>query len=333
MPRDGTIMAEAYRQLQSDKAKRQARLELRTEEVYRRVPSVADIDRELRSTAARIILAAFEEERDPDEALKRLEESNLALQRRRSEQLEAAGYARDYLDDVPACGLCGDTGYLPGGKPCRCLTAYYAREQNRRLSKLMDLENQSFDRFSLTWYSDKVWPEYGCSPRDNMRMVRGLCERYVQTFSQDSANLLFTGAPGLGKTFLSACIAREVSGRGFSVVYDTAAHVFQQFEMRKFGRENPYEEDPDRDVNRYLNCDLLLMDDLGTEMNLPFSQSVVYQIVNERLVNRRKTVLSTNLSVDDIGRRYGEAVLSRIRGEYQIAWFFGEDIRKLKRDQ
>lgn len=326
-------MAEAYRLLQADKARRRAQLEKRTEEVYRRVPTVAAIDRELQSAAARIVLAVFEREEDTDEALKALEESNLLLQRRRADLLLAAGYPRDYLDDAPACASCGDTGYLPDGKPCRCLTAYYAQEQNRRLSKLMDLENQSFDRFSLEWYSEKVQPEYGISPRENMRMIRGLCESYARNFPRGSANLVFTGAPGLGKTFLSACIAREVVGRGFSVVYDTAAHVFQQFEMRKFGREDPYEEDPDRDVNRYLNCDLLLMDDVGTEMNLPFSQSVMYQIVNDRLVNGRKTVLSTNLRVEDLGRRYGEAVLSRIRGEYQIIRFFGEDIRMLKRDR
>lgn len=333
MPRDGNIMTEAYRQFQADKARRQTRLERRTEEIYQRFPAIEAIDRELQGTAAKIVLAVFESEGEPEDALRKLEESNLLLQQKKAELLRQAGYRSDALDGAPACAECGDTGYLPGGQPCRCLMAYYTRVQNRRLSKLMDLENQSFERFSLDWYSEQEAPKYGCSPRENMRIIRAMCERYAQSFSQNSTNMLFTGAPGLGKTFLSACIARVVSERGFSVVYDTASHVFQQFEMRKFGREDPYEEDPDRDVNRYLNCDLLIMDDLGTEMNLPFSQSVVYQIVNDRLVNRRKTVLSTNLSVEEVGRRYGEAVLSRIRGEYQIIWFFGEDIRQLKRDR
>lgn len=333
MARDGKIMAAACRHFQADKARRQARVEQCTAEAYRRVPALEGIDRELRSTAAKIVLAAFENEDDPEKALEELRRSNLELQLRRADLLKEAGLPGDWLDDAPACGQCGDTGYLPDGGPCQCLLNYYTREQNRRLSKLMDLDNQSFSQFSLEWYGTEVWPDYGCSPRENMRLVRGMCETYARTFPQGSANLLFTGAPGLGKTFLSACIAREVSERGFSVVYDTASHIFQQFEMRKFGREDPYEEDPDRDVNRYLKCDLLLMDDLGTEMNLPFSQSVVYQIVNDRLVNGRKTVLSTNLPVEELGRRYGEAVLSRIRGEYQIVWFFGEDIRRLKRDR
>ncbi len=332
MPRDGSVMSEAFRRFQADRTRRQARLEQRRAEIYRRAPAVEAIDRELRSTAARIVLAAFESEGSPEEALRALEESNLALQQKRETLLRQAGFDSGALDDAPACPLCGDAGYLPDGAPCRCLMAYYTSEQNRRLSRLMDLENQSFERFSLEWYSRQVSPVYGCSPRDNMRMVREVCEKYATAFSHGSSNLFFTGAPGLGKTFLSACIARVVSERGFSVVYDTAAHILQQFELRKFGREDPYEEDPDRDVNRYLNCDLLIMDDLGTEMELPFAKAVVYQIINDRLVNNRKTVLSTNLSAEETGRRYGEAVLSRIRGEYQIIRFFGEDIRRLKRN-
>lgn len=333
MSRDMKIMAEAQRRFQADRERRREELERRTEEVYRRTPAVERIDRELRGTAARIVLAAFESEGDPERALQELERNNLDLQRERAERLVGAGFPYDYLDDGPACGKCRDSGWLPGGKPCECLMAYYTREQNRRLSKLLDLGNQSFESFSLEWYDRQKWPEYGRSPRENMEIVGEICGSYARNFSRHSGNLLFTGAPGLGKTFLSACIAREVSDRGFSVVYDTAGHVFQQFESGKFGRENPFEEDPDREVNRYLNCDLLIMDDVGTEMLTSFVQSAFYRIVNDRLVNGRSTVLSTNLPAEEIGRRYGEAVLSRIRGEYQTLRFFGEDIRILKRDR
>lgn len=333
MPRDGKIMAAAQRRFQADKARRREELERRRREAFRRAPGVEEIDRELRGTAARIVLAAFDGGGDPEEALRELEKRNLALQREQAERLTAAGLPYDYLDDGPACRQCGDSGWLEDGRPCRCLMRYYTGEQNRRLSKLLDLGNQSFETFSLEWYSDRVWEEYGWSPLENMRAVREICGEYARGFSRRSGNLLFTGAPGLGKTFLSACIAREVSERGFSVVYDTAGHVFQQFESGKFGRENPFEEDPDREVNRYLHCDLLIMDDVGTEMLTSFVQSAFYRIVNDRLVNGRKTVLSTNLPAEEIGRRYGEAALSRIRGEYQILRFFGEDIRLLKRDR
>ena len=333
MPRDAKIMSEALHRFQADKERRNARLERRTEEIYRRVPAVERIDRELRGTAARIVAAAFSEGGDPEKALEQLAAGNLALQRERAELLVGAGYPYDALDGEPECALCRDSGFLPEGEPCRCLMAYYPQEQNRRLSKLLDLGNQSFETFSLDWYGREVWPEYGRSPLENMKMIREICGDYTRTFPRCRGNLLFTGAPGLGKTFLSACVAREVSARGFSVVYDTAGHVFQQFESGKFGRENPFEEDPDREVNRYLNCDLLIMDDVGTEMLTSFVQSAFYRIVNDRLVNRRKTVLSTNLPMTELERRYGMAAASRIRGEYQMLRFFGEDIRVLKRDR
>ncbi len=333
MAQDPKIMAAALRRFQQDKEERRARLERRTEEVYRRLPRVESIDRELRGTVADIMIAAFDSDRDPEPALKALSEHNLALQRERSELLVGGGYPFDYIDDKPQCPLCEDRGYLRDGAPCRCLMKYYTREQNRRLSKLLDLGGQSFDSFSFDWYSGEVWPQYRRSPLENMETIREICGNYAHTFGPRSGNLLFTGAPGLGKTFLSACIAREVSDHGFSVVYDTAAHIFQQFESGKFGRENPYEEDPDREINRYLNCDLLLMDDLGTEMLTTFVQSAFYRIINDRLLSRRKTVLSTNLSMEEIGRRYGAAVRSRLEGEYQVLFFFGEDIRLLRRDR
>lgn len=333
MSHDARIMSAALRKFQADRSNRRSELERRTAEVYRRLPRVEWIDRELRGTVAQIMVSAFDNDTDPMPAMRALEQRNLSLQRERAELLVGGGYPYDYIDEKVQCPLCGDSGYLRDGAPCRCLMAYYTREQNARLSKLLDLGSQSFDTFSFDWYDADVWPQYGRSPLENMELIREICGNYAHTFGPHSGNLLFTGAPGLGKTFLSACIAREVSDHGFSVVYDTATHVFQQFESGKFGRENPYEEDPDREVNRYLNCDLLIMDDLGTEMLTSFVQSAFYRIVNERLLSQRKTVLSTNLTVEEIGRRYGAAVQSRVQGEYQVLPFFGRDIRLLKRDR
>ena len=331
MALDAKIMTAALHQFRTDREERQKQLDQRIETVHRRLPRVEVIDRELRSAAAKIVLAAFETDGDPDGVLKELERSNLALQSERAELLVGAGLPYDYIDEKILCRLCQDTGYLPDGTVCRCLMAYYAKEQNRRLSRLLDLGSQSFDTFSLDWYSSQVWDQYGRSPLENMEMIREICGSYAHTFGPNSGSMLFTGAPGLGKTFLSACIAREVSDNGFSVVYDTAAHIFQRFESEKFGRESALEDSAEEDIRRYLHCDLLIMDDLGTEMRTEFVQSAFYRIINQRLLHKKKTVLSTNLDMDDIRRRYGEAVLSRVRGEYQILRFFGEDIRLLRR--
>ena len=158
------------------------------------------------------------------------------------------------------------------------------------------------------------------------------CKQYAESFAAPgSGNLLLTGPPGLGKTFLSAAIAREVSGDGWSVVYDTATHIFQRFEDRKFGREEG--EEAEGDVTRVLTCDLLILDDLGTEMTTAFVQSALYQIINSRLMERRPTILSTNQKVAELGGRYGAQTASRIEGEYQILTFFGQDIRVLRKER
>lgn len=142
----------------------------------------------------------------------------------------------DALEDTPACPLCGDTGFR-GGELCRCLKTYYVEEQRRELSRLLDLGGQSFDTFDTDWYDGQRAPGKSKSAREHMEWVYDTCVEYAHNFGKKPANLLLFGRPGLGKTHLSAAIAREVSGKGFSVVYDTAGHVFERFEAQKFGRD------------------------------------------------------------------------------------------------
>ena len=195
---------------------------------------------------------------------------------------------------------------------------------------MLDLGGQSFDSFDLDYYPDVREPGQPKSARQHMEdRVYETCVNYAHSFGKKMNNLLLFGAPGLGKTHLSAAIAREVSASGFSVVYDTAAHVFERFETLKFSRE----EGADTDVDRILNCDLLILDDLGTEMTTAFVQSALYQIVNTRLMERRSTIISTNLAPSQLGQRYSPQLASRIQGEYQLLPFVGEDIRRLRRER
>ena len=194
---------------------------------------------------------------------------------------------------------------------------------------MLDLGGQSFDSFDLGWYSSRRAPGQRKSAREHMEeTVYNSCAEYASQFGRRPANLLLFGAPGLGKTHLSAAIAREVSGRGYSVVYDTAAHVFDRFESQKFNRED---DAAAADVERVMQCDLLILDDLGTEMTTAFVQSALYQIVNTRLMDRRSTIISTNLTPDRIAQRYSPQLSSRLEGSYQLLPFVGEDIRQLKR--
>ena len=326
MAYDGSIMQRALARYDQDKQRRADELEQRRRMAFTRQPRLAEIERELRGTMGRIVTSALQKGTDPLPAIRVLRDENLELQRERAELLTAMGEPIDYLDDKPACPLCGDTGYRKG-QVCDCLKKYYAREQLHELSRLLPLGEATFDSFRFDYYDDAVWPDYGTSPRANMERNFDVCRDYAQQFSKGSGNLLLSGGTGLGKTFLSACIARVVSDGGYSVVYDTAGRIFSRFEEAKFRGD----AEGDADAKRCQRCDLLIVDDLGTEMTTSFVQSALYQLVNGRLMEGKATIISTNLALEELGTRYGGAVLSRLEGEYEILPFFGEDIRRLKR--
>lgn len=327
---DGKILRRAWQRYEDERREREARLRKRRQDVFRRQPRLEEIENTLRATISRIIADALRQGADPRKAIEALEEENLNLQAEKRALLQRMGLPPDCLEEAPACPLCGDTGYR-NGSMCRCLKRCYAWEQQQELSHMLDLGNQSFETFSLDWYSPDIDQDLGISPRQNMEWIFSACRRFAESFEPSRGNLLLTGDPGLGKTFLSAAIAREVSSEGWSVVYDSAGHIFDRFEARKFGREDG--EAVRGDVSRVINCDLLILDDLGTEMTTAYVQSVLYDIVNGRLLGRRATILSTNLKLDELSRRYSPQTASRIEGEYQVLPFFGEDIRKLKKER
>ena len=327
MPYDSNVMRRATQALEARKAARLEQQEVLRQKIYRQLPRVAEIDRALRQTIVHIIAASLKEGGDPSIAAVRAE--NQALQAEKARLLTGRGYPADCLDDRPFCPQCGDSGWV-GSRMCACLRALCTQEQIRELSSLLDLGEQSFDQFSLDWYSPLGSP----SPRENMEFIYDVCLSYAQKFRTfPFRNLLLYGPPGLGKTFLSACIARVVSEHGFSVVYDTAVNIFAQFETQKFSRDEDDTREARDGTRRYLGCDLLILDDLGSEMTTPFVQSALYQLLNTRLTGGKRTIISTNLTPDDIRRRYTPQLASRLEGEYHMLRFFGEDIRLQKKQR
>ena len=329
MAYDGKVMRLALQRFEEDRQRRQDQYQERRDRIFARQPRLREIDAQLRSTMSRIITSALRHGTDPRSAVAVLRDENLSLQAEKRELLRKMGLPEDALEETPACPLCGDTGYR-NGQVCRCLRTYYAREQQKELSRMLDLGSQSFDTFDLDWYDGQRAPGQRKSAREHMEeRVYNSCAEYAHHFGRRPENLLLFGAPGLGKTHLSAAIAREVSEKGFSVVYDTAGHIFEQFENQKFARE----EGASSDVERVLHCDLLILDDLGSEMTTAFVQSALYQIINTRLMERRSTIISTNLLPGELARRYTPQIASRIEGEYTLLPFAGEDIRKLKKER
>ncbi len=322
---DGKLMAKARERLGAIKENNEALQEERLLEVYSRVPEVRRVDANLRSLMGEVISASLKKGEAAKSALDAVGEKSLELCARKAEALVEAGYPSDYLDNVYSCPRCRDTGYTDSGSICSCLMKLYEEEKNAYLSSIPGHEGDSFSAFSLDYYTG--------SDREIMEMTLNFCRSYALNFGKDSPNLLFRGGTGLGKTFLSGCVAKAVSDKGFSVVYETAGDAFTAFEDRKFSRDAAQAEAAGERVRRILDCDLLILDDLGTEMRTAFTHSALYNIINSRLSAGKKTIVSTNLSAAEMEERYTPQVVSRIGGEYDTVPFRGRDIRAIKKEQ
>ncbi len=241
--------------------------------------------------------------------------------------LKENGYPADWLEVVFDCPICSDSGFLPSG-PCNCLISAYAKEQTKELSKMLPLKNETFDTFSLDLYSDAVDPKWGVSPRANMLEVYHACKEFANRFSPSTQNLLMCGSTGLAKTFLSSSIAGELSKTGMSVIYDKAVNILATYEKEKFSRDPDVAEEAASEIDRFYRCDLLILDDLGTEMQSPLINTALYTRINTRLMRGKKMIINTNLREDiDLPKRYTPQIVSRLRGEFLVLPFFGEDIR------
>jgi len=326
MSLDGKILARAKDALQEKRRMRDELASLHLKRVYSAAPRVQELDAEIRETMTELFAAALTP--GSESLIEDIHLRNIELQAKRKSELRRAGFPEGYLDDSYMCRKCRDTGY-EGSSICSCLLELYKAEQRNSLSSLFRLGGETFDNFDLSFYDDNPAADTGVSPRRSMDIIYETCVEYARKFGEKSMNLFFNGAPGLGKTFLSACIARVVADNGFSVVYDTASSVFSKFEDARFLRTDDVDE-ARSEVKRCLECDLLIIDDLGTEMTTSFTISALYDLINTRLMSGKKTIVSSNLSPAELHRRYSEQIMSRLEGEYQVLTFRGDDIRKLR---
>ena len=303
-----------------DERQRENREHLRI--AYEQQPRLREIDRQLRMTMAKAAMAAFSGG-DAQAQMQQAKEENLSLQRER-ERIIAAEFEPGFLDETPICPTCSGSGYV-GSTMCNCLAELCRQEQKKELT-FLSAGKESFDQFRLDYYSDRIDPRQGFSPRSSMEKTYADCRRYAMGFSVNAGNLLFSGNTGLGKTFLSACIARCVADQGYSVVYESAGHLFSTLEKARFEAN----EENRRAAAKYTECDLLIVDDLGTELPGQFVNAALYSLVNDRLLANLPTIISTNLSVEELTRRYNPQIVSRLRGSYRRMAFVGDDIRLLK---
>ena len=330
MPYDGQLLARARAQLEKNRADNEAEHNRRVRLVYGRIPEIARVDAEMRAQMRRLLQLTIQRPADLSEQIAALEKENLESQAHRAELLVENGLPMDYLDEIVSCPKCRDTGNTPAG-PCECLDRLYNAELTKELGVLLQTGDERFEHFDLTLYPAAFDPVRRCVPREMAQIALESCRKFAENFPRVSSNLLLQGAPGLGKTYLSACIARTVAKKGCSVCYDTASSALGAFERQKFARSPEEQEQASRQVERMLSCDLMILDDLGTEMVTPMSVSALYTLINTRLVNGKKTIISTNLSDEQLQKQYTPQICSRLEGEFLCLPFAGEDIRRLRR--
>ena len=288
-------------------------------EVYARIPEVKEIDALLSGTGREIMAIISAGKDRTEEKIAALKARNDKLLQSRGELLVAGGFPEDYTDVKYECEDCADSGYVDG-KMCKCMkkALVMAGYDSSGLGGL--IRTQSFDNFSFDYYKS------GGGNPEMMQMFFNSLKKFAESFGADTyRNYLFMGGTGLGKTHLSTSVAKTVIERGFDVFYVTAIGMLGDFENKRFGNG-----DAQISTDRYYTADLLIIDDLGTEVVNQFTISCIYDVINSRINNRKCTIINTNLNKKEIENKYSERITSRLFGEYYPIPFVGVDIRKQK---
>lgn len=317
------VVRRARQRLESAKADKESLYRVRVQTVYAQLPRVREIDIELRKSMVLATQAIFAGGENAQEAMEAVKTANLALQKERKHLIEQS-FGKDYLDESPICDRCGGVGYV-GSQMCDCLQELCRQEQKKELT-LLTCGDGDFADFRLDVYPERPLSGSNITIRMIMERTYQDCRTYAEEFGPDSQNLLFSGDTGLGKTFLSACIARTVADKGYSVVYESAVHLFEKMERAKFAAD----EEAYWQTQAYIECDLLIVDDLGTEIPGQFVTTSLYTLINDRLLKGKATIISTNLTAEEMKIRYSPQIMSRLRGSFKRVAFLGDDIRILK---
>ncbi len=319
--------AELYRAVESEyeniRKENAEKLAARRREVFLKVPEAEAVDAEIKILGLKLYKVALLGG-DTKAEIEKLRKRQKELLKKRESLLLENGYEKDALSEQFSCEKCRDTGAV-GTKPCECYKRKLIIKAYERSNLSIQLKDQNFDSFDFSLYSEEKDETFGVSPRAHMKGIVDKCIAFVNNFETTDKNLLFWGAPGLGKTFLSTCIAKELIKKGYSVIYETAYQTFSMLEELKFKRVE--DEKLRFKADKLYTCDLLILDDLGSEFSTQYTTAALFDILNSRLISGKKTVINTNLSIAELEEKYKERVASRILGHFLLFHFIGTDIR------
>lgn len=291
----------------------------RIEEIKNKYPYIIELDNTIQKKCLGLSLAILRGNIS-EEDISNLKDEIMDLRAKKCETLVSLGYSPDYLALHYQCNKCNDTGYIHD-KQCNCyknklVTLYY---KDSDLEDAVKLHN--FDTFDLSLFSNNHISEDKYSPRKNMEnILHYILKNYISSFSNHNDNLLFYGNSGTGKTFLSNCIAKELLDQGYLVVYKTSDELIRAFRDIKFNKKPELED-------MLINCDLLIIDDLGAEQITDFSSTEFFTLLNKKILKKKKMLISTNLTLSMISQLYSERISSRLLGNFKLYKFYTDDIR------
>lgn len=295
-------------------------------QIAAKLPQALALEREIASTSAQIAAALLSQE-NVAHKVEEIREFNLQKRAELAHLLLQNGFSANALEPRYFCDRCNDTG-IEQTKICHCLRSIQQQLMYQKLGNTSPISEADFATFGLSWYSTEPLEQVGASPHQIMSKTLAVCKSYAAQFDCNAGSLLFVGDPGLGKTHLSLAIAKVAIEKGFDVLYLPFHGLLTKLEGARFGKiEGNYLEY----IAPALDCELLVLDDVGSEFQSSFASAALYEIVNTRLIHKLPTIISTNLSDEELAARYSKRTASRLIGCYQVIPFVGQDIRIQKR--
>lgn len=311
-----TELIDMYEKIRTDENRK---LMKRREEIKNKYPEILELDTAIQKLCLNLSMAALRGITDQNE-LNNIKEEITDLRAKKYEMLVSHGYNPDYLNLHYNCPKCKDTGFI-GIDKCSCFKSKLIKLYYKDSDLEEAVKTNNFKNFNINLYSNHKLNDERYTPRKNIEdILEYITGEYLPNFKNSNTNLLFYGNSGTGKTFLSWCIAKELLDKGFLVVYKTSDDLLRALKDIKFNNDTDLE-------NLLINCDLLIIDDLGSEQITDFSSTELFTLINKKILKNKKMLISTNLSLPLISKRYSERISSRIIGEFKLFKFFAEDIR------
>lgn len=300
--------------------------DLKREKLYIKIPRLSEIDKQIKLFSINLSKIYLSRPEDLDIQVNKLRQQVEDLKKERQLIYEKNNISETYLEVEYECEKCNDTGYTNDGKRCSCFNRQIINNLYKMSNMVHMLGKENFNTFDINIFSNDSYKNEKLTQKQNMYYILEISEDFCSNFHNTNMNLLFYGGTGLGKTFMCNCIAKELINREISVLYQTSFSLFEIIENHKFNKLNETEENR-INYNMIFDCELLIIDDLGTEVSNSFTNAELFNIINERMITEKKTIISTNLSLEQLRDTYSDRITSRVFNNFVPLKFYGKDLR------